>query len=142
MKVDERVTEKQAAAAVFFSELFSLENLKNYVCAFSGYVLNLAVDEIIRLVMSNLHQVFQRVCLWMAPNQMQHLSPRLGSWQRSCRMRYNQYVLFILMRMADETVLDGKQEALTMVACLHQCHQMVLVSWYVAMALPSTFAYI
>ena len=36
MKVDERVTEKKAAAAVFFSELFSLENLKNYVCAFSG----------------------------------------------------------------------------------------------------------
>ena len=63
MKVDERVTEKQAAAAVFFSELFSLESLKNYVCAFSGYVLNLAVDEIIRLVMSNLHQVFQMVCL-------------------------------------------------------------------------------
>ena len=58
MKVDERVKEKQAAAAVFFSELFSLENLKDYVCVFSGYALNLAVDEIIGLVMSNLHQVF------------------------------------------------------------------------------------
>ena len=63
MKVDERVTEKQATAAVFFSELFSLENLKSYVCVFSRYTLNLAVDEIIRLVMSNLHQVFQIVCL-------------------------------------------------------------------------------
>ena len=86
MKVIERVKEKQVAAK-FFSELFSLENLKDYVCAFSGYALNLAVDEIIRLVMSNLHQVFQMVCLWMTPNQMHHLSPRLGSWQRSCRMR-------------------------------------------------------
>ena len=101
---------------------------------FSGYALNLAVDEIIRLVMSNLYQVFQMMCLWMASNQMQHLSPRLESCQRSYRMRSNQYLLCILMRMADKTVVDGKKEALTMVACLHQCHQMALVSWYVAMA--------
>ena len=142
MKVDERVTEKQAAAAVFFSELFSLENLKNYVCVFSGFALNLAVDEIIRLVMSNLHQVFQMVCLWMAPNQMQHLNPRLGSWQRNCRMRYNQCVLFILMRMADQAMLDGKKETSTRIAYLHQCHPMALVSWYVAMELSSIFTYI
>ena len=141
MKVDERVAEKQAAAAVFFSKLFSLENLKDYVCVFSGCGLNLAVDEIIRLVMSNLHQVFQMMCLWMASNQMQHLSPRLESCQRSYRMRYNQCLLFILMRMAF-ALLDRKKETTTMLACLHQCHQIALVSWYVAMALPSIFAYI
>ena len=57
MKVDERIKEKQAAA-IFFSELFSLENLKDYVCTFLQYALNLAHDEMIRLGMSNLHQVY------------------------------------------------------------------------------------
>ena len=41
MKADERVKEKQAAAAVFFSELFSLENLKDYVCVFFWICLEL-----------------------------------------------------------------------------------------------------
>ena len=46
------------------------------------------------------------------------------------------------MRMAYQAVLEGKGETSAMIVCLHQCHQMALVSWHVAMALSSIFAYI